>query len=100
MNIETVNGTYAQGKVFLGIFFNLTRRCGKNSHVNFTKFVYVFYNLIVFQAFRLVFSAVTAHNARNFKVGGSFKCLQNVVSYVAISHYCCSYFTHILFCWF
>ena len=77
----------AEREATKGMFLHAARRRGKDGYVHVLQLCDVAYHHVRFEFPWLVLRSAAAHDAGDFHVGGGFKSLYCVASYVAIAHY-------------
>ncbi len=96
MDVERVDGVDAQRQNLLGILLARTGGRGEDGHLHVLQLADVAHHLVGSQFQRLVLSTLTAHDACNLEVGGCLQCFHREAPDVAVAHYGCSDFLHVL----
>ena len=94
VDVEAVDGVYTKRKDILCILLDTACRCCQNSNIHIAQLADILYNGVTLKLCGKVFSARTANDTRNLKIGRCIERLQCIFANVAIANYGCSNFSH------
>lgn len=94
VDVEAIYGVDTEAQDVLCISFYAAGGSGEHGYIDVLELTNVLHNAIFLDFFGAILSTFAAHDSGYLKVGSGLEGLQGVVTYVAISHYCGTYFLH------